>query len=106
MSKESYLTFSPLHPSQRRVFRPRPRTTPFAATGYVVLKLTLLYESIVVQTNYILKSVNILHDMNRLASKNEHNFLPLNVITPDFVQRIAEYKMICCRQIHYPRTNK
>ena len=64
------LTFSPLHPSQRWVFRPRPRTTPFEATGYVVLKRTLLYESIIVQTNYILKSVNILHDMNRLASKN------------------------------------
>jgi len=71
----------------------------------VVLKLTLLYESIIVQTNYILKSLNILHDMNRLASKNEHNFLPLNVITPDFVQRIAEYKMICCGQTHYSQTD-
>ena len=64
------LTFSPLHPSQRRVLRSRPRTTPFAATGYAVPKRSLLCESTIVQTNYILKSVNILHDMNRLVSKN------------------------------------
>jgi len=64
------LTFSPLDPSQRRVFRPRPRTTPFAATGYVVPKLTLLYESIIVHTHYSLKSVNILHDITFSGSKN------------------------------------
>jgi len=63
------LTFSPLDPSQRRVFRPRPRTTPFAATGYVVPKRTLLYESIIVHTHYSLNSVNILHVINRFGSK-------------------------------------
>jgi len=83
-----YLTFSPLHPSQRRVYRPPPRTTPFAATGYLVLKRTLLYESIIVHSNYSLKSLNILHNINHLGSKNQHNFLPLNVITADFIQRL------------------
>jgi len=63
------LTFSPLDPSQRQVFRPRPHTTPFAATGYVVPKRTLLYESIIVHTHYSLKSVNILHVISRLGSK-------------------------------------
>ena len=98
------LTFSPLDPSQRRVFRPRPRTTPFAATGYVVLKRTLLYESIIVHINYLLKSVNILHDINLSSSKN---FLPLNIITPDFVQRTAEYIIIikCYRKTHYQQTD-
>ena len=64
------LTFSPLYSSQRRVFRPRPRTTPFAATGYLVPNRTLLYKSIIVHTNYSLKSVNILHDINRSCNKN------------------------------------
>jgi len=64
------LTLSPLDPSQRRVFRQRPRTTPFAATGYVTPKRTLLYESIIGHTNYSLKSVNILHDINRSCNKN------------------------------------
>ena len=63
------LTFSPLDPSQRQVFRPRPHTTPFSATGYVVPNRTLLYESIIVRTNYTLKSVNILHHINRSRNK-------------------------------------
>ena len=64
------LTFSPLDPSQRRVFRPLPRTTPFAATGYVVPKRTLPNGSIIVHTNYSLKSLNILHDISLSGSKN------------------------------------
>jgi len=68
------LTFSPLDPSQRRVFRPPLRTTPFAATGYVVPKRTLLYESIIVHSNYSLNSMNILHNISHLGSINQHNF--------------------------------
>ena len=51
-------------------FKTTAAYTPFAATGYVVTKRTLLCESTIVQTNYRLKSVNILHDMSRLGSKN------------------------------------
>jgi len=45
------LTFSPLHPSQRRVFRPRLHTAPVAATGYAFPKRRLPCEPIIVHKN-------------------------------------------------------